>query len=1167
MIKGIRSAAVGAIGIFVVMMLATVWANTPYPTAGNASMGGEYGNIAESIVSGEGFANPFGIPSGPTAWMPPLLPYFIAGVFGVFGVKTYAAMWALLAANCLAIAGGWGLFFGAFRGYLSERGRLGLQAMLTLFLGSQAYLLVTGLTDFSWVFFLSGLLTYLVARTLREGWGKTQWLWVVAGLVIPLSSANLTVCLAAALAVVFGVEYRRNKETRGGGMGEVLRTHGRPIATVMMVVFLALGVWGGRNYMALGKVIPLKSNLWYEAYLAQNVSSNGVLNNGIFLVHHPFSPGEVQDAFASKGEIAFVGHFGGMGKEAIAGDFLEYLRRVMNRCANAFIYTRAGHGAVAMGPEVSVADGERLKAEGLAGYVRENGRYVWLAVDWEPSVLRKRLGEIGLENADAAYRDWNKATGIWREREYAPWAVVSGITMAALPTLAIMGILLRRRLFGIAGAVALLYLLYLAPYLVVSHYFRYQVPLFGWQAVLCFFALAPQSWISRKELKDTENEEQPSTNSLGIKKWIQAVQSDHRLTEKRLRWVAVGLCAIPLMLHLMWYAGTPMGREPVMDGYYNLEMAKEMAAGELPERAFFRAPLYSAVLAVGYAAGVPEALMPDLARLINVVAYVAMLVFVGMLAQAVWKNKWAGVVGVLAVGLHPVPHFFAGDPYDITITSALLAAFAWVGWRVVSNEQRQPGLVAVASLLIGAGCALRSQLLPLALLWPLIAGGLCFWREKKMAAALAVVGLAAIGPALSFVGLGVAHWKIAGEFRVMPWQGPYMIYYGNNPELFTGYIYTQKVYVETDTLFPVEAEALELFERQTGRTPPYSIDEVNAHYTGEVKRIVLEDPVAWAALPLRKAYGLLNNVEQYDNKTWELQKGISPILRWNPLNWGLLLLLGVAGGWALWGNNRKALLWIGLVAGLYIVVSLVTIVNNRYRLPLYPLLGVLAGGAPLLWGYFRGTTCQMRYVGVGLILVVGFATFPRFFGVEGADTRLADYVLMAQAANKTGADAEALQWAKKAYELDNVRPDIKELWLTSSYNLVFSGERIISGAELNAELRKGMELLADERQRQKDTVRHICGVWAWKLGNTELAARLWAENVQGNKSASMASNDSMGALLLTGMLSDPEVAFALENEPKSALLDFSRANYRKAFTQEQRALGPFVKGLFERAAE
>src|SRR5690348_4535505 len=37
-------------------------------------LGGEYFNIAQAIVDGRGFADPFGERTGPTAWMPPLFP-------------------------------------------------------------------------------------------------------------------------------------------------------------------------------------------------------------------------------------------------------------------------------------------------------------------------------------------------------------------------------------------------------------------------------------------------------------------------------------------------------------------------------------------------------------------------------------------------------------------------------------------------------------------------------------------------------------------------------------------------------------------------------------------------------------------------------------------------------------------------------------------------------------------------------------------------------------------------------------------------------------------------------------------------------------------------------------------------------------------------------------
>jgi hypothetical protein len=40
----------------------------------------EMGRIARSIASGHGFGSPTDLDTGPTAWMPPVYPYLLAGV-------------------------------------------------------------------------------------------------------------------------------------------------------------------------------------------------------------------------------------------------------------------------------------------------------------------------------------------------------------------------------------------------------------------------------------------------------------------------------------------------------------------------------------------------------------------------------------------------------------------------------------------------------------------------------------------------------------------------------------------------------------------------------------------------------------------------------------------------------------------------------------------------------------------------------------------------------------------------------------------------------------------------------------------------------------------------------------------------------------------------------
>src|SRR3974390_2721049 len=58
-------------------------------------------NISTSLANGEGFANPFGIKTGPTSWLPPLYQWIMAAVFEVFGIKSRTSAAIMLALNSL----------------------------------------------------------------------------------------------------------------------------------------------------------------------------------------------------------------------------------------------------------------------------------------------------------------------------------------------------------------------------------------------------------------------------------------------------------------------------------------------------------------------------------------------------------------------------------------------------------------------------------------------------------------------------------------------------------------------------------------------------------------------------------------------------------------------------------------------------------------------------------------------------------------------------------------------------------------------------------------------------------------------------------------------------------------------------------------------------------
>src|SRR5258706_9428229 len=61
----------------------------------------EVSSIAAHIARGQGFSSPFAADTGPTAWIAPAYPYFVAAVFKIFGIYSATSMAVVLAVQCL----------------------------------------------------------------------------------------------------------------------------------------------------------------------------------------------------------------------------------------------------------------------------------------------------------------------------------------------------------------------------------------------------------------------------------------------------------------------------------------------------------------------------------------------------------------------------------------------------------------------------------------------------------------------------------------------------------------------------------------------------------------------------------------------------------------------------------------------------------------------------------------------------------------------------------------------------------------------------------------------------------------------------------------------------------------------------------------------------------
>ena len=247
---------------------------------------------------------------------------------------------------------------------------------------------------------------------------------------------------------------------------------------------------------------------------------------------------------------------------------------------------------------------------------------------------------------------------------------------------------------------------------------------------------------------------------------------------------------------------------------------------------------------------------------------------------------------------------------------------------------------------------------------------------------------AATGVAVLLAGATVQFLHV-GHFAILPWQGAYNLWAANKPSS-NGRYFAQEVstFGAGEQRNPTRVESEVLYTRETGLSAD-GIPAMGLHWRSRFWEHVREHPFEWLGLMARKAYYLANNHEQYNNKTFAFQRTLSPWLRWNPLHWGLTLLLAVIGGAVLWARPERrgpAVVVIGLAAAIA-AGTILYYPSDRFRLPLLPLLSLLAGGAARI-GEARAWKPSARAGTAAAAALVGVVTYSGFFDAQdGVDGR------------------------------------------------------------------------------------------------------------------------------------------------------------------------------------
>src|SRR5579859_7229302 len=259
------------------------------PRDDHFGFGWETGRIARSIALGKGFSSPMQGDTGPTAWIAPLYPYFLAGLFKLFGVYSNAAAWVALAVNSVFSA------LTCATLYLLGEELFGTTvALWTAWIWALLPYAIYWPVRFAWetsfaTFLLSAV--FLIAMRLERDNRISSWLWfgflwALIGLSNPSLLAFLPFC-------GMWVLYRQQR-------AKTMKLHYAVLSGLLFVGCIA--PWLVRNDLVFGKFVFIRDNAGAELRLGNGPGADG---QWMYWLHPSQDPDELKK-YRRLGEVAYV---------------------------------------------------------------------------------------------------------------------------------------------------------------------------------------------------------------------------------------------------------------------------------------------------------------------------------------------------------------------------------------------------------------------------------------------------------------------------------------------------------------------------------------------------------------------------------------------------------------------------------------------------------------------------------------------------------------------------------------------------------------------------------------------------------------------------------------------------------------------------------------------
>jgi tetratricopeptide (TPR) repeat protein/4-amino-4-deoxy-L-arabinose transferase-like glycosyltransferase len=416
-------------------------------------------------------------------------------------------------------------------------------------------------------------------------------------------------------------------------------------------------------------------------------------------------------------------------------------------------------------------------------------------------------------------------------------------------------------------------------------------------------------------------------------------------------WIAAILAAalaIKLGYLFFAYPGVSSVANLSVDEMYHYRWASSIAGGNILINApYFRAPLYPFFLAVLLAVSGKSLIFVRIVQML----LGCLTVFITYRFTERVAGRAAAVLASIFMILYPITTYFDGE----LLLDPLFAVLALLLLYYILVPEDRPARPIICGVLFALAALTRPTILIFA---PFIIA-YYFHRgipRERCRESLKTVLRFIMAAALVIAPVTIINAAFSGQFILISYQGGVNFYIGNNPHA-DGFTSELPPYGPDWDL----VDASYLAQQATGRKEQYAAQSFFWYRQG--MQFILDHPADFVKLFARKMYFLFSGNEISNNRPLDEVVFGNSLLSILPIRFSLLIACALLPLFLVRRERRSAILLYGVIL-LYGAILSMFFVSSRFRLPLVPLVAILAGwGVVSLW-----ETIRRRHFGYRLFL-------------------------------------------------------------------------------------------------------------------------------------------------------------------------------------------------------